>query len=81
MPSSSEEIARMAHADIKNITGDDQATLTVHHNYANIMQSFEIYVYEIGTDALRLNAVFWRLLKRHVADVKSFAGNDQVTLS
>ena len=51
MSSSSEEIARMAHADIKNIAGDDQATLTVDQNYAKIAQSSEIYDHEFATDA------------------------------
>ena len=54
--SSSEEIARMAHAEVKNIAGDNQATLTVDQNYAIITQSFEIYVYEIATDAPQLTA-------------------------
>ena len=55
-PSFSEEIARMAHADIKNMASDDQATLTVDQNYANIAQSFEIYVNKIATDAPRFTA-------------------------
>ena len=46
----------MAHADIKNIADNDQATLTVDQNNANIAQSFKIYVYEITTDAPRLMA-------------------------
>ena len=54
---SSEEIARMAHADVKNIAGDDEATLTVDQNYTNIAQSFEIYIHEITTDA-----PWWRQL-------------------
>ena len=36
-PSSSKEIARMAHADVRNITGDDQATRSVDQNYAYIV--------------------------------------------
>ena len=39
-------------ADIKKIAGDDQATLTVNRN----AQSFEMYVYEIMTNAPRLMA-------------------------
>ena len=56
--SSSEEITKIVHADIKNIAGDGQATLTVNQNHANIMQSLEIYVYKIATDAPWLTAVF-----------------------
>ena len=51
-----EEIARMEHADIKNIAGNDQATLMVYQNYANIKQSFKIYVYMVATDAPQLMA-------------------------
>ena len=56
-PSSSEEITRIAHADVKDIAGDDQVTLTVNRNYANIAQSLKIYIYEIMLDALQLTAV------------------------
>ena len=41
-------------AGVKNITGDDQVTLRVDQNSAAITQSFETYVYEIGTDTARL---------------------------
>ena len=59
-PSSFEEIAQMVHADVKNIAGDDHATITVAQNYAYITQSFEIYIYEITTDASWLVAVMTR---------------------
>ena len=56
VPLSSEVIAGMAYADIKNIAGDDQATLTDNQNYANIQQSYKIYVCELTTDASQLTA-------------------------
>ena len=37
--------------NVKNITSDDQVTLMVNQNAATMTQSFEIYVYEIATDA------------------------------
>ena len=37
--------------DFINITSDDQVTWKVYQNSATIMQSFQIYVYEIATDA------------------------------
>ena len=77
-------------ADIKNISGNDPATLKVELNSANILQSFEIFVYEIANDAPWLTAMVVatdscrhlpkRLLKRHIADVKNILSNDQVTL-
>ena len=77
-------------ADIKNITGDDQANPRVNLNSANIALSFEIFVYEITNDAPWLVAIaitmdahhrlLKRLLKRHVADVKNIAGDDQAML-
>ena len=78
-PSSPKEIARMAHADVKNIA-DDQAISMVDQNYANIAQSIKIYVCEIVTDALRLPAVSGDH-QLHVSDVKNISGNDQVTLT
>ena len=45
----------MAYADVKNIVGDDQATLMVDQNYANKC-IFEISIYEITTVAPQLTA-------------------------
>ena len=39
-------------ADVKNITGDDQATLRIDRNSANIAYIITIYVYEIVTHAM-----------------------------
>ena len=46
-------------ADIKNIAGDDQATLTVYRNSTNIAHTFRFYVYKIATDAPQLMAASW----------------------
>ena len=43
-------------ANIINISGDNQTTIRVNRNSANIMQFFEIYVYEIMNDAPRVTA-------------------------
>ena len=84
MPSFSEEMARRQHQKHHH---DDQATLRVNQNSANIEQSVEIYIYEIMNDASWLTAMAVdmdsrrRFLKRwHVADAKNFAGHDQATL-
>ena len=37
-------------ANVKNIAGDDQATLRVDQNSANITQFFEIFIYTITND-------------------------------
>ena len=44
-------------ANVKNIAGDDQATLMVNLNSANIAYNFRFYVYEIVTVAPRLTAM------------------------
>ena len=44
-------------ADIKNIASNDQATLRVYQNSANVEQFFKIFVYEIANDAPWLTAV------------------------
>ena len=77
--------------DVKNIAGDDQTTLIVHRNSANIARIFRftpVYVCVIATVVLRLRAAavathpHRRISKRwHVADVKNFTGDDQATLS
>ena len=41
-------------ADVKNIAGDDQTTLMVHRNSANIACTFRIYVCAIATVVPRL---------------------------
>ena len=71
-------------ANIKNIAGDDQATLMVDRNSANIAYTFWFYIYEVMTVALRLTAMAVamdsprRFSKRwHVVDVKNIAGDDQ----
>ena len=59
-------------ADVKIIAGDDEATLRVNQNSANIMQSFKIFIYEFLVDALRLTAAS-RVLKLNVTNVKNVA--------
>ena len=83
VPSSSEEIAWMAHADIKNIASDDQATLTP--NGHSKLRKYHAVLWNL---CLRnrdwcstVDGGFWWSLKRHVADIKSIVGNDQVTLT
>ena len=43
--------------DVKNITGDDQASLRVDQNSTDIVQSFEIFVYKIAIDARWLTEI------------------------
>ena len=67
-------------ADIKNITEDDQATLTVDRNSA----IYFVYVYEIATNApvtAVANGGFRRSLKRHIADVKNIARKTRIDLN
>ena len=44
-------------ADVKNIAGDDQATLRDNQNSTNIAQSIKTYVYDIANDAPRLTSM------------------------
>ena len=78
-------------ADVKTIARDDQATLIVHRNSANIACTFRLYVclYLRDRDCFvpRLTAAAFathphhRTSKRwHNADVKNFTGDDQATL-
>ena len=79
---------RIHVADVKNISGDDQTTLMVHRNSANIACTFRIYVCAIATVVpwLTVAAVATHthccISKRlHVADVNNFTGDDQATLT
>ena len=64
---------RWHFADIKNFTGDEQATLTVDRHSA----IYFVYVYEIATNAPAADGGFRTSLKRHIADVKNIARKDQ----
>ena len=77
---SSEEIAQMQHADIKDIAGDDQATIKVDKNYTNIVVLRNLHLRE-GDWCFTADGGFRRLLKQHAADIKNIAGDDQVTLT
>ena len=75
-------------ADVKNITGDDQATLMVYWNSANIACTFRFYVCAIATVVPLLMAAAVAthphrhiLTRWHVADVKNFTGDEQATLA
>ena len=74
-------------ADIKNITGHDQATLMVDRNSANIANTFRFYIYlcvrdrdwcSMTDDNGSCHGLVLSFSKRwHVADVKNFADDDQ----
>ena len=75
-------------ADVKNIAGDDQTTLMVHRNSANIACLFHftsVYVCAIATVVPQLTAAaiatHRRISKKlHVADVKNLIGDDQIEI-
>ena len=84
-PSFFEEMTRCRR---QTIAGDDQTTLMVHRNSANIACTFRIYVCAIATVVPRLTLAavdthpHRRISKRwHVADIKNFTGDDQTNPS
>ena len=72
-------------SDVKNIAGDNQTTLIVHQNSANITCTFSFYVFAIAsvpqlTAAAVATHPHCRISKRWHVDVKNFTGDDQAKL-
>ena len=65
----------MAQADVQNIANNDQETLTVDQNYANIavLQNLRLRDYN---RCFTVDDSSPRSLKRYTADVKNIAGDD-----